>query len=133
VAAAAAVWATRSAVWCGRFGMGTIRASNSTFDPQIVKKPQRRLTGVDEIVSSLTAKGLTTGEIARARTDTNRRDKDGRRPQGSSAGRWREVRPDLGVPDATSHSFRKTVATSSMTKGCPNGSALTISVTAESP
>ncbi len=25
--------------------------------------------------------------------------------------RWREVRQDLGVPDATSHSFRKTVAT----------------------
>lgn len=25
--------------------------------------------------------------------------------------RWREVREDLGVPDATSHSFRKTVAT----------------------
>ena len=25
--------------------------------------------------------------------------------------RWREVRQNLGVPDATSHSFRKTVAT----------------------
>jgi integrase len=25
--------------------------------------------------------------------------------------RWREVRDELGVPDATSHSFRKTVAT----------------------
>ena len=25
--------------------------------------------------------------------------------------RWREVRADLGVPDVTSHSFRKTVAT----------------------
>ena len=35
-----------------------------TFDPQIVKKRQRRLTGIDEIVLSLTAKGLTTGEIA---------------------------------------------------------------------
>src|SRR6185295_6627894 len=40
------------------------RDTNSTFDPQIVKKRQRRLTGVDEIVLSLTAKGLTTGEIA---------------------------------------------------------------------
>src|SRR6476660_1934609 len=40
------------------------RHTNSTFDPQIVKKRQRRLTGVDEIVLSLTAKGLTTGEIA---------------------------------------------------------------------
>ena len=34
-----------------------------TFEPQIVKKRQRRLTGVDEIVLSLYAKGLTTGEI----------------------------------------------------------------------
>ena len=34
------------------------------FEPQIVKKRQRRLTGIDEIVLSLTAKGLTTGEIA---------------------------------------------------------------------
>jgi putative transposase len=32
-----------------------------SFDPQIVKKRQRRLTGVDEIVLSLTARGLTTG------------------------------------------------------------------------
>jgi putative transposase len=35
-----------------------------SFDPQIVKKRQRRLTGVDEIVLSLYAKGLTTGEIS---------------------------------------------------------------------
>jgi putative transposase len=36
----------------------------STFSPQIVKKRQRRLSGVDEIVLSLYAKGLTTGEIS---------------------------------------------------------------------
>jgi putative transposase len=35
-----------------------------TFEPQIVHKRQRRLTGVDEIVLSLYAKGLTTGEIS---------------------------------------------------------------------
>ena len=40
------------------------RDTNSDFDPVIVKKRQRRLTGVDEIVLSLPAKGLTTGEIA---------------------------------------------------------------------
>ncbi len=40
------------------------RDTESMFDPQIVKKRQRRLTGVDEIVLSLTARGLTTGEIA---------------------------------------------------------------------
>ena len=33
-----------------------------TFEPVIVAKHQRRLNGVDEIVLSLTAKGLTTGE-----------------------------------------------------------------------
>ncbi len=35
-----------------------------TFDPQIVRKRQRRLNGVDEAVLSLYAKGLTTGEIS---------------------------------------------------------------------
>jgi putative transposase len=35
-----------------------------TFEPQIVKKRQRRLEGVDQIVLSLYAKGLTTGEIS---------------------------------------------------------------------
>ena len=35
-----------------------------TFEPQIVRKRQRRLSGVDEIVLSLYAKGLTTGEIS---------------------------------------------------------------------
>ncbi len=36
----------------------------STFSPQIVRKRQRRLNEVDEIVLSLYAKGLTTGEIS---------------------------------------------------------------------
>ena len=36
----------------------------ATFEPQIVKKRQRRLSGVDEVVLSLYAKGLTTGEIS---------------------------------------------------------------------
>ena len=40
------------------------RDRESTFEPQIVKKRQRRLTDVDEIVLSLYAKGLTTGEIS---------------------------------------------------------------------
>lgn len=36
----------------------------STFEPQIVKKRQRRLSRVDEVVLSLYAKGLTAGEIS---------------------------------------------------------------------
>ena len=34
-----------------------------SFEPKLVKKRQRRLRGVDEMVLSLTAKGLTTGEV----------------------------------------------------------------------
>jgi transposase-like protein len=40
------------------------RDVEATFTPQIVQKRQRRLTGVDQIVLSLSARGLTTGEIA---------------------------------------------------------------------
>lgn len=40
------------------------RDRDSTFEPVIVKKRQRRLNGVDEIVLSLYAHGLTTGEIS---------------------------------------------------------------------
>jgi putative transposase len=40
------------------------RDRDGSFSPAIVGKRQRRLDGVDEIVLSLTARGLTTGEIA---------------------------------------------------------------------
>ncbi|GGY10210.1 hypothetical protein GCM10010358_73450 [Streptomyces minutiscleroticus] len=40
------------------------RDTAGTFEPQIVKKRQRRLTGVDEMVLSLSAKGPTHGEIS---------------------------------------------------------------------
>jgi transposase-like protein len=40
------------------------RDREGTFEPRIVKKRQRRLTEVDEIVLSLYAKGMTTGEIS---------------------------------------------------------------------
>jgi putative transposase len=40
------------------------RDRDRSFDPVIVRKRQRRLSGVDQIVLSLTARGLTTGEIA---------------------------------------------------------------------
>ncbi|MBE7187796.1 IS256 family transposase [Jatrophihabitans endophyticus] len=40
------------------------RDRQGTFEPQIVRKRQRRLNGVDEVVLSLYAKGLTTGEIS---------------------------------------------------------------------
>lgn len=40
------------------------RDAAGTFEPQIVRKRQRRLTGVDDLVLSLSAKGLTHGEIS---------------------------------------------------------------------
>jgi putative transposase len=40
------------------------RDRDGSFDPGIVRKRQRRLNGIDQIVLSLTARGLTTGEIA---------------------------------------------------------------------
>jgi transposase-like protein len=40
------------------------RDREGSFEPKIVRKRQRRMSGVDELVISLAAKGLTTGEIA---------------------------------------------------------------------
>jgi Transposase, Mutator family len=40
------------------------RDRDSSFEPKIVAKRQRRLTGVEDMVISLSAKGLTHGEIA---------------------------------------------------------------------
>src|SRR3954464_7086676 len=48
----------------GLVGIDVPRDRAGTFEPQIVRKRQRRLNGVDEIVLSLYAKGLTTGEIS---------------------------------------------------------------------
>jgi putative transposase len=48
----------------GQVEIDVPRDRAGTFEPQIVKKRQRRLNGVDEIVLSLYAKGLTTGEIS---------------------------------------------------------------------
>jgi putative transposase len=39
------------------------RDHQSTFEPKIVAKRQRRLGGIEDLVISLSAKGLTTGEV----------------------------------------------------------------------
>jgi len=44
----------------GQVQVDVPRDRAGTFEPQIVRKRQRRLTGVDEIVLSLYARGLTT-------------------------------------------------------------------------
>ena len=48
----------------GEVELDVPRDRDGSFEPQIVKKRQRRLSGVDQLVVSLAAKGLTTGEIA---------------------------------------------------------------------
>jgi len=40
------------------------RDRDASFDPVIAGKRAKRLEGVDQIVLSLTARGLTTGEVA---------------------------------------------------------------------
>lgn len=48
----------------GKVDLEVPRDRDGTFEPVIVKKRQRRLSEVDEIVLSLYARGLTTGDIA---------------------------------------------------------------------
>ena len=48
----------------GPVEIGVPRDRDASFSPEIVRKRQRRLDGIDEIVLSLTARGLTTGEVA---------------------------------------------------------------------
>src|SRR3954451_7449411 len=64
------------------------RDREGTFKPQIVKKRQRRLGDVDEIVLSLYAKGLTTGEISEASTP--------HRPWTPPSSRWKSSRRNGG-------------------------------------
>src|SRR5919112_411203 len=49
---------------CGEVEIEVPRDRHGSFEPQLVKKRQRRLSDVDEVVLSLYAKGLTTGEIS---------------------------------------------------------------------
>jgi putative transposase len=48
----------------GPVEIGVPRDREGSFEPQIVRKRQRRLSGVEDLVLSLSAKGLTTGEIS---------------------------------------------------------------------
>lgn len=48
----------------GPVGIEVPRDRDGSFEPQIVKKRQRRLTGVDEMVLSLSARGLAHGDVS---------------------------------------------------------------------
>jgi len=47
----------------GELTLDTPRDRNGTFEPQLIAKHQRRLTGFDEKILSLYAKGMTTRDI----------------------------------------------------------------------
>ncbi|CAL9623944.1 hypothetical protein SUDANB43_05879 [Streptomyces sp. enrichment culture] len=47
----------------GPVEISVLRDRDGTFEPKIVRKRQKRLSGVDEMVISLSAKGLMTGEV----------------------------------------------------------------------
>src|SRR4029078_9294659 len=48
----------------GPVGIDVPRDRDGSFEPKSVAKRKRRLSGIDELVLSLSAKGLTTGEVA---------------------------------------------------------------------
>ncbi|ELG03289.1 hypothetical protein A1S5_00027 [Escherichia coli KTE48] len=50
----------------GPLELRTPRDRNGTFEPQLVKKNRTRITGIDNQILSLYAKGMTTREIAAA-------------------------------------------------------------------
>ncbi|GHJ98037.1 hypothetical protein SNE510_75560 [Streptomyces sp. NE5-10] len=66
------------------------RDRDGPFEPKVVKKRQKRLTGVDEIVISLSAKGPPTGEVQttwpRSTAPTYRAGRSPRSPTQSSTG-----------------------------------------------
>lgn len=76
------------------------RDREGSFEPTIVRKRARRWDGIDEIVLSLSARGLTTGEAA---AHTSRRSTGRRPPETPSRGsprrsskRWASGHPPAG-------------------------------------
>ena len=69
-----------------------------TFEPQIVKKRQRRLGEVDEIVLSLYAKGLTTGRSRRTSPRFTGRRCRRRRSPGLPTRSWRRCSAGRPAP-----------------------------------
>ncbi|MGB3750616.1 MAG: transposase, partial [Arcobacteraceae bacterium] len=50
----------------GEIELQTPRDRNSTFEPQLVKKGQTRITGMDDQILTLYAKGMSTRDIVEA-------------------------------------------------------------------
>jgi hypothetical protein len=97
------------------------RDRQSTFQPKIVRTRQRRLTGIEDLVISLSAKGLTAGEVqAHLRRSMAPRCPARRSPrsptQGPSAlgNRWKKASTPSTSPSTTAyqHSQNRTNHTS---------------------
>jgi Transposase, Mutator family len=73
------------------------RDVEATFTATIVKKRQRRFTGVDQIVLSLSARGLTTGEISVQCTEVYGGACRGRQSPRSPTRCWRSERLDVSA------------------------------------
>ena len=65
------------------------RDRDGSFSPQLVRKRQRRLSGVDDLVISLSAKGLTMGRSARTWPRCTARRCPSRPSPRSPTGSWR--------------------------------------------
>ncbi len=74
------------------------RDRDSSFEPVIVAKRQRRLTGIDDLVISLSAKGLTHGEITAHLAEVTARTSRSRRSRPLPTGSWRAWRSGRAGP-----------------------------------
>ena len=78
----------------GEVAVEVPRDRDGSFEPVIVAKRQRRLSSIDEIVLSLYARGLTTGDIAAHLAMRSMTPRSPRTPSpGSPTGWWRRCRP----------------------------------------
>lgn len=111
------------------------RDRDGSFEPVTVPKRKRRLDGVDQIVLSLTARGLTTGEIA-AHFDevyvtlftepaTSRRN---RRRRGQRATRWKPLASMIAAArgDARNSSIRVAAGDSAAAAATPPANTVSI-------
>ena len=99
---------------CGQVEIDVPRDRAGTFEPQIVKKRQRRLTDVDEVVLSLYARGLTTGEISAHFADIYGAAVPKTRSAGSPTGCSKRWPP--GMPVRSNASTPRCSSTRSMSK-----------------
>src|SRR5688572_31476657 len=96
----------------GEVAVEVPRDRDGSFEPVIVAKRQRRLSSIDEIVLSLYARGLTTGDIAAHFAEIyDAQSATARSPTGPSMPRsgltWRAIRTSWVCGSATAAGSRQ--------------------------